>query len=188
MERNSLNNLIYYTDGACSGNPGPGGYSVIRLSICYSQTLDDTIPRYDLREVYSERFENTTNNRMEMMAVIKVLEFAAADPEHFYTIISDSAYVVNMCNDWIRGWARNNWRRAKNKPIENLDLVQKIWELINREFPNFEIIKCAGHSGNLPNEIADAVAANNKAKFWTLVTNNKIFIDWDVDIPENLKI
>ena len=188
MERNSWNNLIYYTDGACSGNPGPGGYGVVRLSIYYSAIYDDMIPRYDLKEVYSERFEKTTNNRMEMMAVIKVLELAAADPEHFYTIISDSAYVVNMCNDWIRGWARNGWRRTKNKPIENLDLVQRIWELTNRPFPNFEILKCTGHSGDLTNELADAVAANNKVKFWKIIEINKIFIDENVNIPENLKI
>jgi len=186
MIKNGWNNLIYYTDGACSGNPGPGGYGVIRLSTCYSQTYGGIIPRYDLREIYTESFENTTNNRMELMAVIKVLELAAADSEHFYTIISDSAYVVNMCNDWIRGWAAKDWKRAKNKPIENIDLVQKIWSLINREFPNFEIVKCTGHGGILANEIADAVAASNKTKFWKLIKDNQIAYG-DIEIPKNLQ-
>ena len=82
-------------------------------------------------EAYYGREENTTNNRMEMMAVLKCMELAAADKANNYICYSDSAYVVNMCNDWIRKWAQNGWQNSKKQTVENLDLVKKIYNYLN---------------------------------------------------------
>ena len=171
--------LKYFTDGACSGNPGPGGFAVVRVSKCYPtiQTIDEDIERISLEEAYAECCDKTTNNREEMKAVIYVLKDAIDHPEYEYKIYSDSAYVVNMCNEWIWNWAKNNWTRGKNKPIENLDLVKEIYRLLNRDFPNFEIIKCAGHAGVLENELADALASQKPEKFYKLLENNKILYE-----------
>ena len=159
-------NFVYYTDGACKGNPGPGGWAAISLEHNAESNLFEG---YALRDAHSEQEENTTNNRMEMKAMIYALKEAQKNPKDFFTIYSDSAYVVNMIHDWIYTWARNGWTRAKNKPIENLDLVKEIWDLINVEFSNFEVIKCGGHSGILGNELADAAATKNETKFEKLV-------------------
>ena len=156
--------LEYYTDGACSGNPGPGGYAVIRMV-----KKQDS---YDLEYWYQEENPYTTNNRMELMAVLKVLSMTE---EKYHTIIySDSAYVVNMCNDWIWKWASAGWTRAKNKPIENLDLVKKLYDRLNFSKEEIEIKKCSGHSGILENEVVDALASKNITKFEKLVKQYNI--------------
>lgn len=158
----------FWTDGACSGNPGSGGWAAIELNEEVSPPV--------IIEYYMEHTNNTTNNRMEMEAVLYVLKKAYKDLDNEYIIHSDSAYVVNMCNDWIWKWAANGWKRSKNKEIENLHLVKKIYKYMNRDFPNFQIIKCAGHSGKIGNELADALASSNIDKFDKILKNNKITI------------
>ena len=155
---------IFYTDGSCCGNPGPGGFGVVELSVCYRQTMLEYIPSYSMNYAYNEQCENTTNNREEMKAVIHVLEMAANDSENEYIIYSDSAYVVNMCNDWIWKWAKNNWKNSKKKDVENIDLVKQIYNYLSSDFFNAEIKKVKGHHGMLGNDLADAYATNNMSK------------------------
>ena len=114
---------IWYTDGACSGNPGPGGFGVVCLNKCYSQTIMEYIERYSLNYCYNEFCDNTTNNREELKAILHVIKLAAADKENSYLVYSDSAYAVNCLINWCPIWAKNNWTRKGNKPILNLKLI-----------------------------------------------------------------
>ena len=149
-----FNNLTFYTDGACSGNPGPGGYGVVGYNI-KSNTIFYT---------YSEYFKNVTNNQMELKAILHVIKLAAADKENSYLVYSDSAYAVNSINTWMYGWARNGWINSKKKPVENLDLIQEIYSYLEFPMENFDLRKIDGHSGHLGNELADALATGNMKK------------------------
>ena len=160
-----MNRIEYYTDGACSGNPGTGGFAVVEL-------LGNSMMTY-----YSKKVEETTNNRMELSAMIHALKTILLFKDSPCTVYSDSAYVVNICNDWIWKWADNNWKRAKGKPIENPDLIAELYSLLMELKENnidFEIKKCDGHAGVLGNELADALAANNMAKFERLTKEYNI--------------
>ena len=97
----------YWVDGACSGNPGPGGYAVVSLE------------ENELVYSYVEDFQHTTNNRMELMAILHVMKLAAEDKENDYLVYSDSAYAINCLINWCPMWAKNNWTRKGNKPILN---------------------------------------------------------------------
>lgn len=165
---------IYYSDGACSGNPGPGGWSLISISNYTSYDAKKTIPI--IMEAYCGQEENTTNNRMEMQAVLKCMKLAAADQDNNYICYSDSAYVVNMCNDWIHKWAQNGWKNSKKQTVENLDLVKEIYKYLNKIFFNFQLVKCSGHCGILGNELADALATKDKAK-WNKLKMEHSFVD-----------
>lgn len=173
--REQKNILTYYTDGACSGNPGPGGFGIVRLGRCYRETYLEYIESLSLEYWYQEIYENTTNNRMELSAILKVLSIAETENYH-YVIYSDSAYAVNLCNDWMYKWKANGWKRPKNKPVENLDLVQKIYDLLHSRRNDIEIKKCAGHAGILENELADALAKGDNLKFKKLIEQNKILV------------
>lgn len=155
---------IYYADGACSGNPGPGGFGVISLN------------KNIIEDYYMEHTNKTTNNRMELSAILYVLQKAYKDLDNEYIIYSDSAYAVNICNDWIYKWAINGWKRSKNQKIENLNLIKELYKHLKREFPNFQINKCKGHDGVLGNELADALASSNMNKFDKLVKENNLEI------------
>ena len=149
-----FNNLTFYTDGACSGNPGPGGYGVVEYDI-KSNTIFYT---------YSEYFKNVTNNQMELKAILHVIKLAAADKENSYLVYSDSAYAVNSINTWMYEWARNGWINSKKKPVENLDLIQEIYSYLEFPMENFYLRKIDGHSGHISNELADALATGNIKK------------------------
>ena len=88
--------------------------------------------------------------------------------------ISFIAYAVNICNDWIFNWSKNNWLNSKKKEIENKDLVQNLYLYINKNFLNFQIRKTRGHSNILENEFADALATNNEKKYKKLIKDNSI--------------
>lgn len=164
----------YYSDGACSGNPGPGGWGLV--SVLYAHTPgNQTYPM--VVEVYQGADENTTNNRMEMIAVLECMKLAAADPVNQYICHSDSAYVVNMCNDWIYKWAQNGWQNSKKQTVENLDLVKEIYKYLTIDFFNFQLVKCQGHCGILENELADALATNNSKK-WKELKERTHFVDY----------
>lgn len=169
--------IEFYIDGSCCGNgkeKNRGGFGVVAFAP--DQTCETGF-RVDY--LYNERAENTTNNRMEISALLDALWVATNLYEEYKCIIfCDSAYCVNMFNDWIRKWASNNWKRSKNQPIENLDLVQKLYPYAIKEFPNFSVVKVAGHCNILGNEIADALATDNKAKL------EKIFKENDYGIVE----
>ena len=130
-----------YTDGACKGNPGPGGWGAL---------IDDG-------NVQNEIFggeDNTTNNRMEIMAVIMALETIEVDDE--ITVFTDSKYVQKGINEWIKNWKINGWRSSNKKPVKNKDLWIQLDDLTSKLKINWVWIK--GHSGHLGNERADFLA------------------------------
>ena len=137
-----------YTDGACSGNPGAGGYCTILM--------------YNSREkIISGSEENTTNNRMELLAVIRGLE--ALKEACIVNLYSDSSYVINAFNEkWIDSWVANNWKTAGKKAVKNVDLWQTLLELINQHKVNF--IKVKGHSDNEYNNRCDKIAVEEYKK------------------------
>lgn len=164
-----MNKLIFYTDGACSGNPGPGGYGVICLNKCYSQTISEYIEGYKINYKYSEYSKNTTNNREELKAILHVLKLATEHSEYNFIIYSDSAYAVNCLINWCPMWAKNNWTRKGNKPILNLELIQEMYSIYLKIKDRITIIKIGGHKGVLGNELADALSTGNNKKFNDLV-------------------
>ena len=131
---------ILFTDGACSGNPGPGGWAFILRHIPTGKELERS---------GGER--ETTNNRMELQAVVEGL--SALKRSTSVRIVSDSAYVLNGLSSWIKSWKANGWRRKVNgrwAEVKNLDLWQKLDELVANH--NVEFSKIKGHSGHPENE------------------------------------
>lgn len=135
-----------YTDGACSGNPGPGGYGVLLIAREGERVVKE-------REL-SGGEANTTNNRMELMAAIAALE--VLDRASAITVVTDSAYVKNGVTSWIFGWKKNGWRTADKKEVKNADLWQRLDLAQARHKVTWEWIK--GHAGHEENERADALA------------------------------
>jgi ribonuclease HI len=133
-------NITVYTDGAAKGNPGPGGYGIVLMSGEYYKEL-------------AEGFRLTTNNRMELMAVIVALELLKI-PNSTVTIFSDSKYVVDAVEKkWINGWIKRNWKNVKNP-----DLWKRYLEISKKHQIRFQWVK--GHAGNTYNERCDVLAVN----------------------------
>lgn len=145
--------LVAYTDGACSGNPGPGGWGVVLQAREGAEVVKE-------RE-YSGGEALTTNNRMELMAAIAALESLTRAAE--ITIITDSAYVKNGVTTWIHGWKRNGWRTAGKDPVKNVELWQRLDAAQARHRVTWQWIK--GHAGHPGNERADALARAGMAPF-----------------------
>jgi ribonuclease HI len=141
-----MTELFAYTDGACSGNPGPGGWGALLVARDGETVLKE-------RELSGGEAE-TTNNRMELLAAINALE--ALDRPAKITVVTDSVYVMNGVTDWIAGWKRNGWRTAAKKPVKNDDLWRRLDEARARHEVRWEWIK--GHAGHPENERADALA------------------------------
>ena len=134
--------IIIYTDGACHGNPGPGGYAAILISEKNQKEL-------------SGGFSKTTNNRMELMAAIKGLESLKKSCD--VTLYSDSQYLVqSMTQGWVQKWQANGWKRNKKSPALNVDLWKQILDLCAKHEVNFEWTK--GHAGHPENERCDLLA------------------------------
>jgi len=131
-----------YTDGACSGNPGPGGWGVV---ILYSNNVKE-LSGFD---------QKSTNQRMELVAAIEGLSaLKEACSVHLY---SDSAYLVNGFNQrWIQGWLKNGWVNAKKQPVSNQELWERLWELSG--IHKVEWVKVKGHSDNKWNNRCDLLA------------------------------
>ena len=145
--------LFAYTDGACSGNPGPGGWGVLMIAreggaVIKERTLQGGEPL-------------TTNNRMELIAAISALEALSRPSE--LTIVTDSAYVKNGITEWIAGWKRKNWRTAGGSPVKNVELWQRLELAVARHQVTWRWIK--GHAGHAENESADALARAGMAPF-----------------------
>ena len=138
--------LFAYTDGACSGNHGPGGWGVLMRAVEGSAVMRE-------RELNGGEAE-TTNNRMELLAAISALE-ALSRPSAI-TVVTDSAYVKNGVTTWIHGWKRNGWRTADRKPVKNVDLWERLDAAQARHTVTWEWIK--GHAGHPENERADELA------------------------------
>ena len=141
MSGERLKEVTIYTDGACSGNPGPGGWGVLLSMGVHERELCGGEPA-------------TTNNRMELRAAIEALEvlkFPCA-----VTLFTDSTYVKQGIESWISGWKRRGWRAASGKPVKNQDLWRRLDAARTRHTVNWRWVK--GHAGDPGNERADALA------------------------------
>jgi ribonuclease HI len=145
--------LFAYTDGACSGNPGPGGWGVVLVA----RDGDGMLKARELKGGEAQ----TTNNRMELMAAIAALETLARPSA--LTVVTDSAYLRDGVTRWIQGWKGNGWRTADRKPVKNEDLWRRLDAAAAPHTVAWEWIK--GHAGHLENERADALAREGMAPF-----------------------
>ncbi|MGR3519149.1 MAG: ribonuclease HI [Roseovarius sp.] len=145
--------LFAYTDGACSGNPGPGGWGVLMRAMAGGEIIKE--------RALSGGEALTTNNRMELLAAIHALE-ALSKPSAI-TIVTDSAYVKNGVTGWIHGWKKNGWKTAAKKPVKNVELWQRLDEAQKRHTVTWEWVK--GHAGHPENERADELARAGMAPF-----------------------
>jgi ribonuclease HI len=145
--------LFAYTDGACSGNPGPGGWGALLIA-----RDGDTVLK--TRELNGGE-ARTTNNQMELMAAISALESLSRASE--ITIITDSVYVKDGVTKWIHGWKRNGWKTAAKKPVKNVELWQRLDAAQAGHQVTWEWVK--GHAGHPENERADELARNGMEPF-----------------------
>ncbi len=130
-----------FTDGACSGNPGPGGWGAI-------------LKYGDVEKELKGGEGHTTNNRMELTAVIRGLQ--ALKRPCRVLVVTDSKYVLQGMTEWLEGWKRKGWRTASKKPVLNVDLLQELDQLGSGHTLSWEWVK--GHSGHAMNELADQLA------------------------------
>ncbi|MFV0298172.1 MAG: ribonuclease HI [Hyphomicrobiaceae bacterium] len=140
--------VVIYTDGACSGNPGPGGWGAILVSGKHRKELNGGEAA-------------TTNNRMELFAAITALEALKKPSE--VELWTDSNYVKDGITKWIHGWKRTGWRTADKKPVKNAELWQRLDEAARRHKIDWHWVK--GHAGHAENERADELAREGMAPF-----------------------
>lgn len=139
-----MEEVIIYTDGACSGNPGPGGWGSILM---YKDKIKEI----------SGGMKDTTNNVMELTAVIEALKLLKFNCN--VKLYSDSAYVVNAFNQkWIYGWMKNGWKNSNKEPVKNKELWEELYSLT--KIHNVEFIKVKGHADNKYNNRCDELARN----------------------------
>ncbi len=136
-----MEEIQVFTDGACEGNPGPGGYAAI-------------IDRNGTRTEVTGSERQTTNNRMELLAVIAALR--TLDEPSSVRVVTDSQYVAKGMTSWIHSWRRKGWKTAAGAPVKNRDLWEELERLAQRHRVRFEWIR--GHNGHPENERADALA------------------------------
>ena len=151
--RRPLPHVKLYTDGACRGNPGPGGWACI-LRHETSGTEKE----------FSGGAPRTTNNQMELQAVISGLE--ALKRRSNVEVVTDSTYVAKGCTEWLPNWKANNWRRRDRggfKPVKNKELWQRLDELLSKHRVRFTLIR--GHSGHPENERCDELAVQEALRF-----------------------
>lgn len=141
MSANEAPELQIFTDGACRGNPGPGGWGAILRTGAHEKELWGGEPE-------------TTNNRMELTAVIQAL--TALKRPVTARVHTDSQYVIKGISEWIKGWKRNGWRTSDKKPVKNADLWQALDQLTTQHRLQWVWVK--GHAGHPENERADALA------------------------------
>ena len=144
-----MEKIMLYTDGACSGNPGPGGYcAILKMGVH--------------EKIISGAEIDTTNNRMELKAVIEGLK--ALKRKCSVTVVSDSKYVCDAVNQkWIESWVKKNWKKSNNSPVLNPDLWKELYELIN--IHKVEFIWVKGHAGHPENELCDKIAVQEYQKY-----------------------
>ena len=165
-----MKKIVCYTDGACSCNPGPGGFGIVFIK-------NDKISN-----MFYGGNNYTTNNRMELLGVIEAINLAKNNGYDIIEIFSDSAYVINaITNKWFINWERNGWLTSQNKPVKNKDLWLKLMKAMEEIEIKFSKVK--GHAGEEFNEIADklAVKATND------ISEEKISIGrvYDVSSPKD---
>ena len=148
-----MTQLFAYTDGACSGNPGPGGWGALMIARDGDKVLKT-------RELNGGE-ALTTNNRMELLAAINALE--ALERPSQITVVTDSTYVKNGVTGWIFGWKKNGWKTSNKKPVKNDDLWKRLDEAQSRHNVTWEWVK--GHAGHPENERADELAREGMAPY-----------------------
>lgn len=157
-----MKEVSIYTDGACTGNPGKGGFGAILI---YNEN----------EKSISEGYRLTTNNRMELLAPIKALGLLKEKCK--VNIYSDSKYLTDAINQsWLRGWVKNNWKKADKKPVLNVDLWKQLYDLMQIHDVTFIWVK--GHAGNHYNEICDKLAVE-------AYTNSATNVDFEYE-KENI--
>ena len=146
-----MRQISVYTDGGCSGNPGPGGWAFVILS------GTDKI-------MLSGGEAATTNNRMELTAVISALRYISLNiQDAAVTLYTDSQYVQQGITQWISRWLRNGWRTADKKPVKNVELWQTMYKLDQELHASWQWVK--GHAGNTYNELCDSMVRSEMDKF-----------------------
>ncbi|MFA6336285.1 MAG: ribonuclease HI [Bacteroidales bacterium] len=144
--------LELYADGACSGNPGPGGWAfVLRDTTISNRTME-----------LSGGVKDTTNNRMELTAVIEGLKVVNSNVS--IKVITDSNYVVCGMTEWMPNWLKNNWRTKDKKPVKNVDLWKELLEL-SKKFTKIDFEWTRGHNGHEYNERCDRLAVEGYQKY-----------------------
>ena len=144
--RGVLPDIIAYTDGACSGNPGPGGWGVLLVAKDGSDVIRE-------KELCGGEAD-TTNNRMELLAAIRALEALSRSTR--ITIVTDSQYLRNGITNWITNWKRRGWKTASDLPVKNRDLWERLDKIRNQHSVRWEWVK--GHRGHPENERSDGLA------------------------------
>lgn len=162
-----------YTDGSCRKN-NKGGYSIIVFN------------NNELIYAYQCQVDNTTNNQMELEAIILACKFADTYfPDEEVAIYSDSAYCVNAVNDWMHTWVSKYWLNSKNEPVKNQEQMKELYSLFSQDFYHCSLYKIPGHEDIAGNELADAAACLNKTKFLDIINKKHIKIG-KFDFPVKL--
>lgn len=143
--------IVIYTDGGCSGNPGPGGWAFV------------VSENGEIREYRSGGDQSTTNNKMELTAVINALEYAKANGERDVVILTDSQYVKNGITVWIHSWKKNGWRTSSKAPVKNVEYWVTLDKLNDELNVDWQWVK--GHAGIAGNEECDHLVRMETAKF-----------------------
>lgn len=160
-----MSEYIIYTDGACLGNPGPGGWGVVATKLMNSDYV---------RELSGDE-SNTTNNRMELTAVIKGLSLIPTQLSSIL-VVTDSKYIVDAVNKrWLQSWVSNGWRKSDGTPALNADLWKKLHNLICTHQVQFQWVK--GHAGHPQNERCDRIARSEAMKV------KELYEDSERDFP-----
>ena len=148
-----MHDLFAYTDGACSGNPGPGGWGVLLVAKNQNKIIKE-------RDLFGGQ-EDTTNNQMELLAAISALE--ALDRPSKIKIITDSSYVKNGVTQWLENWKKNKWKTASKKSVKNAELWRRLDQARSRHEVIWAWVK--GHAGHPENERADELARKGMEPF-----------------------
>ncbi len=143
-----MKEVVVYTDGACSGNPGPGGWAALLLF-------------GNIEKLISGGEADTTNNRMELMATIKALKHLKEPCK--VKLVTDSKYVLQGITEWCVGWQKRGWKTADKKPVKNVDLWQALMEAVKPHKIDWVWVK--GHSGDVHNDRVDVAAVAEATKF-----------------------
>lgn len=158
--------ITVYTDGSFRASENKGGYGVVFFN-----------ENNELIYAYQEQIDNTTNNKMELMAILHTIEIAdRCFPDEDMLIYSDSAYCVNSINTWAANWSKNGWINSKKEPVKNQDLIKIIYNYFTKKNCKSQLFHLKGHANNIGNELADALATANKAKIFKILEDNHIVI------------
>lgn len=151
-----MKNTTFYTDGACSGNPGNGGWSYVEIVPCSSGIKTNVV---------TGNKKYTTNNEMELTAVYMALVKAYKGKSKQVTIYCDSAYVVNAIKKgWLLNWHNNGWLTKEGKPVKNKHIWEKLFRLVYEKKLDIRFVKVQGHNGDVLNELADKSAVKARQK------------------------